>query len=57
MKNQHLAHCNKCRGVLLKNVETARMEGGISFLIRCPHCGKDCAVDIAVDKTPSITVA
>lgn len=56
MKNQHLAHCNKCRGVLLKNVDTARMEGGISFLIRCPHCGKDCAVDISVDKTPSITV-
>jgi hypothetical protein len=55
-KKQILVHCNKCRGVLLKNLDAQHMEGSLSFLIRCPHCTKDCRLNVEVGKQPIITV-
>lgn len=54
--NNSLIHCTKCRGVLLKNVDTTAMEGKTQFLLRCPHCHKDYSVTIEVGKMPIVTI-
>jgi len=55
-KETSLIHCTKCKGPLVKNVKTEEMDGSASFVMKCPHCGNECAVTITISKHPSVEI-
>jgi len=53
---QAIIHCNSCRGIVIKDIEASGLEGEISFLVRCPHCFKDCKININAYKEVKISL-
>ncbi len=51
-----ITHCIGCRGIVIKDIEAFGLEGEISFLIRCPHCSRNCKVKISAHKEVKTTL-